>query len=948
MANLPRITRKNRIVESPTFPNLSPYSEGPNHSIEEYTQYLESRFNALSKSSSHTPIEAILKTLAAPPQEFSYARISSMPDMYNDGVIQWPDLSPQAFQKVVQTNLAPQMIIGQRVDDVLMYARPSTHPYIPGWKILPRDGSTRYGEATRKEIREAERFLLQCNLETGWDARKRDSAGYQGWTTFLSSIVRDTLTFDAIAIFTDMDNKDRVKGFKAISAANISLTGKDGYKRKKNIFAVGTDEAGNVITEFTRDNLIWYVRNPRTSPTVAGYGLSEIFIAIKLIGGLTNALDLNLSVFDRNCFSEDTQVLTKNGWKYFNEVDQENDEFLTLNLETDEAEYQKATHVVWTDYEGEMYHLKSPSIDMVVTPEHRVLYEYTLDYRLKGKHSYQISTAEELYGKFSTLKKESQHNYGIPVETKWVGKEIKEKEFEYGVEIIGGTQRYEKYKKEGGTPKTIKMSGDDYCAFMGMYLSEGSCVQHLSNNGHNIVIHQKTQSKGFEPFKEVLDRIFDKEVWYNDEKFQFSCRGLASHIKEFGDRAWNKIIPQEIMEATPKQQQIFLDYFVLGDGYKAQTKSTFKRNTRSNGYSNRITTTSKKMADQIQELAQKLGYSASIRTWSPNELNKYKSSTNKNGVPIINKKTQYRIILRTSRFFSFDMEKIHYKGKIGCVSVPNTIIYVRRNGKPCWSGNSVPNGMLLLKGMGWTQRQLDILARLWIDLKQGATKAWALPAMAVPEGAEVDMLDLSSFRNDMTIYYADFMNFATAVFCMIYRFPYQRLGYRSTGTGTGTTMPNASNPSPTDDVDVGKAPLLGHIETIINEYLLWTRWPDLQFHFTGKNPKEDNREFEFRVTSMTLSEKRVACGLPPLEDIIDKKYKDLAVLMGMAPVDPSMAGIFQNAVSTILKNDNESSPEALYPSKKDPAVSAEHNHESGVRRDSAEEEKQAEENRPEE
>ncbi len=710
MANLPRITRKNKIVESPTFPNLSPYPEGPSHSIEEYTQYLESRFNALSKSSSHTPIEAILKTLAAPPQEFSYARISSMPDMYNDGVIQWPDLSPQAFQKVVQTNLAPQMIIGQRVDDVLMYARPSTHPYIPGWKILPRDGSTRYGDATRKEIRDAERFLLQCNLETGWDARKRDSAGYQGWTTFLSSIVRDTLTFDAIAIFTDMDNKDRVKGFKAISAANISLTGKDGYKGNKEIFAVGTDEAGNVITEFTRDNLIWYVRNPRTNPTVAGYGLSEIFIAIKLIGGLTNALDLNLSVFDRNCFSEDTQVLTRDGWKYFNEVDQETDEFLTLNLETDEAEYQKATHVVWTDYEGEMYHLKSPSIDMIVTPEHRILYRYAMDCCL---YPYQISTAEELYEK-------QYDNYIIPLN-------------------------------------------------------------------------------------------------------------------------------QECTEFSP-----------------------------------------------------------------------------------------------------FDMEKIHYKGKIGCVSVPNTIIYVRRNGKPCWSGNSVPNGMLLLKGMGWTQRQLDILARLWIDLKQGATKAWALPAMAVPEGAEVDMLDLSSFRNDMTIYYADFMNFATAVFCMIYRFPYQRLGYRSTGTGTGTTMPNASNPSPTDDVDIGKAPLLGHIETIVNEYLLWTRWPDLQFHFTGKNPKEDNREFEFRVTSMTLSEKRVACGLPPLEDIIDKKYKDLAVLMGMAPVDPSMAGIFQNAVSTILKNDNESSPEALYPSKKDPAVSAEHGHQSGVRRDSAQEEKQAEENRPEE
>ena len=561
MENLPRIARKNKVVESPTLPSFTEYPSLSSPSVEEYTRFLESKFSGIHKSTSHSPIEAIIKGLSAPPQEFSYARISSMPDMYNDGVIQWPDLSPQAFQKVVQTNLAPQMIIGQRVDDVLMYARPSTHPYIPGWKILPRDGSTRYGNATKKEIRDAERFLLQCNLETGWDARKRDGAGYQGWTTFLSSIVRDTLTYDAIAIFTDMDNKDRVKGFKAISAGNISLTGKDGYKQKKNIFAVGNDEAGNVVTEFTRDQLIWYVRNPRTAPTVAGYGLSEIFVAIKLIGGLTNALDLNLSVFDRN---------------------------------------------------------------------------------------------------------------------------------------------------------------------------------------------------------------------------------------------------------------------------------------------------------------------------------------------------------------------------------------------------SVPNGMLLLKGMGWTQRQLDILARLWIDLKQGATKAWALPAMAVPEGADIDMLDLSSFRNDMTIYYADFMNFATAIFCMIYRFPYQRLGYRSTGTGTGTTMPNANNPSPTDDVDVGKAPLLGHIETIVNEYLLWTRWPDLMFHFTGKNPKEDNREFEFRVTSMTLSEKRLACGLPPLEDIAEDRYKDLAILMGMAPVDPSLAGIFQNAVSTVLKNDSESSPEALYPSKKDPAQSAEHAHPSGVRRDSAQEEAQAEENHPEE
>lgn len=947
MESLPRITRKSKNSQSPAFPSYMEMGKTSEITpVEQYVQFLESKFNVSSKTS-HSPVDAIMKGLAAPPQEFSYARITSMPDMYNDGVMQWPDLSPQAFRKVVQTNLAPQMIIGNRIDDVLAYARPSTQPYMPGWRILPRDGSTTMGDATKREIRDAERFLLQCNTETGWDARKRDVAGYQGWTTFLSSIVRDSLTYDAVAIFTDMDQKGRVKGFKALSAGNISLTGKDGYKGKKDIFAVGQDESGNVCAEFTRDQLIWFVRNPRTDPTIGGYGYSEIFITIKLIGGLTNALDLNLSVFDRNCYVEDTEILTKNGWRYFNELNQEQDEFVTLNLNTNNLEYQKATQLIWDEYEGDVYQLKSPSLDLVVTPNHRILYEYMPKYRATGKHSYEIATAEELYKKFNEFTPESRHNYGIPVENQWEGIEVQDKEFEYGVELIGGTQKYEKHKKEGGVPTTIKMSGDDYCAFMGMYLSEGSLTS-TTGSKNTLAIYQKTCSKGFIPFKEVLDRIFEKEVWHNDEKFQFECKGLAEHIKQFGDHAWNKHIPQEILNATPRQQQIFLDFYIMGDGTRQSTKTTNKRNTRNNGYSTQITTTSAKLADQFQEITQKLGYSTSIRTYTMDELNKYSPTINKSGTPILNKRSQYRLTIRNSRFFSFDLEKTTYKGHIGCVTVPNGIIYVRRNGKPCWSGNSVPNGMLLLKGMGWTQRQLDILARLWTDLKQGATKAWALPAVALPEGAEVEMLDLSSFRNDMTIYYADFMNFATAAFCMIYRFPYQRLGYRSSGVGKGTEMPNPSNPSPTDDVDIGKAPLLGHIETIINEYLLWTRWPDLHFHFTGKNPKEDNREFEFRVTSMTWAEKRVASGLPPLEKMIDKKYADLAQLMGMAPVDPSLSGIYQNMLSAYIKNDSEESPERLYPSKKDPAQSAEHGHQSGVRRDSQAEDMAAEEGAPEE
>jgi hypothetical protein len=37
-------------------------------------------------------------------------------------------------------------------------------------------------------------------------------------------------------------------------------------------------------------------------------------------------------------------------------------------------------------------------------------------------------------------------------------------------------------------------------------------------------------------------------------------------------------------------------------------------------------------------------------------------------------------------------EKVKYQGKVYCVTVPNGIIYVRRNGKGVWTGNSWNSG----------------------------------------------------------------------------------------------------------------------------------------------------------------------------------------------------------------------------------------------------------------
>jgi hypothetical protein len=52
------------------------------------------------------------------------------------------------------------------------------------------------------------------------------------------------------------------------------------------------------------------------------------------------------------------------------------------------------------------------------------------------------------------------------------------------------------------------------------------------------------------------------------------------------------------------------------------------------------------------------------------------------------------------------IRKIHYKGKIYCVKVPNHVIYVRRNGKPMWTGNSFD--MLCYLCTDWGEMEANV------------------------------------------------------------------------------------------------------------------------------------------------------------------------------------------------------------------------------------------------
>ena len=120
---------------------------------------------------------------------------------------------------------------------------------------------------------------------------------------------------------------------------------------------------------------------------------------------------------------------------------------------------------------------------------------------------------------------------------------------------------------------------------------------------------------------------------------------------------------------------ILWEWMLKGDGNRQSRKCGSKQTT--------YYTSSKKLANNIQELLQKIGKDGSITTCKPSSHKSYIK-----GREIKSKSIIYKIYQRDSKLRAMNGQKVFYKGYIYCVSIPNGLVYVRRNGKPIWSGNS--------------------------------------------------------------------------------------------------------------------------------------------------------------------------------------------------------------------------------------------------------------------
>lgn len=364
------------------------------------------------------------------------------------------------------------------------------------------------------------------------------------------------------------------------------------------------------------------------------------------------------SAFVVTCYADDVEVLTKEGWKLFKDVrvGVEGDQFATRNPSTQEFEWQPAGRYYKAPWDGEVVHLKSGAFDMRVTPNHRVLrYHDDSNYWWET-----ICRADELSTTRGTR---------IPMQSSWKGK-------------TPNSVRFGQYEWDAVT----------FASFLGAWLAEGSLgfapwverawreVVPKRGGGGVINITQIPGTKGYDPYCRLLSRMLGRKVNSKTRDLTFANSELWYYLRDLG-KAGDKHVPAEVLDWGPEALDALLYYYLLGDGYYQ------KPNSRSAG-AWKSWTVSKELADDLQEIAQKLGGSATVVQKPP------RMGGSVDGRQIVGKQPVYQVTYNTALTREIKPHRSHYSGNVYCVSVPNEMLYVRvrDQGRAIWCCNTAPTG----------------------------------------------------------------------------------------------------------------------------------------------------------------------------------------------------------------------------------------------------------------
>lgn len=415
-------------------------------------------------------------------------------------------------------------------------------------------------------------------------------------------------------------------------------------------------------------------RNAGLPEDMVGSGNLKIYKAFKAITGLSDPEDRKLQekqvsgllkwVFGKGtpkCYDSETEILTENGWVKFPEYLDSTIKVATLNPSTDAFEWQTPTDIIHMPYSGDMIYTHTRYLDSMVTPNHN--------------HYVSLRTGKGINSRWTPFAKEQASNL---------------------VDVVKRV-RYKTAASKyiGSTPNTfdITPNANAFATFIGWYAAEGWI--HTDNTIAYIAVkaHGRDES--------ILTDLFDnnafkyKRAYYTTKAakvspygiktpagyemvyFSFYSKELCQWLREnVGASCYTKRLSSEILGWSSEYLINVWEGFHAGDGEKrsglitTNSKKTWQSRKSFTDRGNRACTVSKDLAESFVELGLKIGAS----------------------VNYVKNKEVYRISVHAFDYsvaeYRHQTSKVPYDGMVHCVTVPNGLVFVRRNGRVLVSGNS--------------------------------------------------------------------------------------------------------------------------------------------------------------------------------------------------------------------------------------------------------------------
>jgi predicted nucleotidyltransferase len=365
--------------------------------------------------------------------------------------------------------------------------------------------------------------------------------------------------------------------------------------------------------------------------------------------------------FGYDCHVEETEFLTKDGWKIFDDIT-ELDELATIYTDASiknnrvnkldknfTIQYQKYTEKYSGLFTGHLYNLIGYHTDVLVTPNHRMLIRKVERNNINKKYNWCLQEISNLPDTFEIVRQITPHK-----------KNYQDKHFFEGINIPDVT----------------------YMRLMGWYLSEGSVGKYTKKTGEinpkYISLSQKKNGRLHNSFVKFSKKYKDISTFniYKHKPDKHHPDGIEEDILRIKDKfittklynecgdVKNKRIPRWVFNLSKYKMKTLFDAMMMGDG-------TFNRPDNFLIYYTSV----KNLANDVNELALLCGFETSL--YGPYENNMYQIHINKT-------REQTRKFTRGT-----SINKTHVENKrIVCFTVPNSTLITRYNGHIGLHGNS--------------------------------------------------------------------------------------------------------------------------------------------------------------------------------------------------------------------------------------------------------------------